>query len=89
MKNVSLNGSVMIVGGIIIMFIDIRIVEIIRLMIRNGSVIRKLILKVCWILLSMKVGISMDSWLGVVFGLGVILVRLVSILGLVWVFMKL
>lgn len=31
------------VGGIIIIFIDISIVEIIRLMIRNGKKIRKLI----------------------------------------------
>lgn len=62
-----LNGREMISGDSIIMFIVISMLDIIRLMIRNGMKIMKLIWNVVFSLDVMKVGIRMVS--GVVFGL--------------------
>lgn len=57
MKKISLKGREMMIGGSIIMFIDIRIEVIIRLMIRKGMKSRKLILNVCLSFEIMKVGV--------------------------------
>lgn len=71
-KKISLKGSEIIMGGSIIIFIDIRIEVIIRLMIKKGRYRRKLILKVCFSLEIMNVGIRMDIF------------RLLMVFGVLW-----
>lgn len=62
-----LNGVEISMGDSIIMFIDISMLVMIRLMIMNGMKIRKLILKVVFSLLVMNEVISIGN--GIVFGL--------------------
>lgn len=83
MNSISLNGSDMVDGDIIIIFIDISMFVMIMLMIRNGMNIVKLIWKLVFSLFVMNVGISSDSGMllgfciGVVFEIFVNSVRLV------------
>lgn len=59
MKSSSLNGRDMVVGDSICMFMVIRMLEMMRLMMRKGRKMRKLILKVMVSLLMVKVGMMM------------------------------